>query len=468
MRLFIRRTLSILLAAALSAALVGCDDNPTSVQDFDIQPNIELSRTQLVFVAGQSPPPSFEITYQGIDSVPSVQATGSLTVTQDSETGSPQNGGSATFTVSYDGFVEENTDEGEIMITTTRGDREITKTVSVQVNNPVSVFAQFSPRFAGVADYEDDERTVATSSGASAAVQSDVVAASSNGLNALEVNSPSGGVVTMEREANLPDADIFTFLLKPDASTDFTLTLPFTEEANGEPVSYDLEVPVESGSEWREYAIAAGQLFGDFNPVGEQNGGNGLLQSISFSSDADVTYHLDEMGFGSSEGAVYEIADFEQTTNAYGSFSAIEITDTDEVGPGSDGPTARRMTWTEGGNFFGYNYDRLFFDASNGGTVSLLIGDVSRTFDLWVFVETVDDDGRAGGYSFNNGTTVEVEAGESFRTVSVPLNELGEDASALNDPGVVNVGFEIRRTSSDDSTEPISFVIDNIRLQGAP
>jgi hypothetical protein len=39
------------------------------------------------------------------------------------------------------------------------------------------------------------------------------------------------------------------------------------------------------------------------------------------------------------------------------------------------------------------------------------------------------------------------------------------DPSALFDPGIRNVGFEIRRPSTDDTTEPISFVIDNIRLQ---
>jgi hypothetical protein len=454
-----RLLLTLLLFAGL---LTACDSSPTGVDDFDIQADVELSTQNLTFIAGQNPSPTITLTYQGLDSAPELSATGSLQLAQVAETGSPGDGGSMEYSVSYDGFVSGNTADGEITVTSARDGEEITKTLPVQVNNPVSVFSDFSPQYAGVADYEDDQRNVVTANGASATVQQSVVAANSNGDNALEVTSPTDGTVTIEREANLPGTEVFTFLLKPDASQDFTLTLTFTEDVNGQEESFDLEVPVTAGSDWQEYVIAARQLFSDFDPVGAQDGGDGMLQSISFTTDADVTYHLDEMGFGTTSGTTYEIADFEQTTNAYGSFSAIAISDTSAVGPGSDGPTARSMSWTTGDNFFGYNYDSLYFDASSGGEVKILIGEVSKTFDLWVFVET---NGDTGGYGFNSGTTVEVAAGGDFRTVSVPLSSLGSDPSVLATDGIRNVGFELRRTASDESDDPISLIIDNIRLQ---
>jgi hypothetical protein len=42
----------------------------------------------------------------------------------------------------------------------------------------------------------------------------------------------------------------------------------------------------------------------------------------------------------------------------------------------------------------------------------------------------------------------------------------GEDAdpSALKDPGLDNVGFEVRRLSSDDSSDPVDFLLDDLKL----
>ena len=459
MRSVSRSILPFLLLLTLGV-FTACDSSPSSVDDFDIQSDVRVSTQSLTFVAGQSPAPTFTVTYQGVSAVPSLTSTGALTLTKQSETGTPQNGGEQVWSVSYDGFVEGNAVNETVDISVSRAEGSISEAVPVQVNNPVSVFDEFAPRYTSIADYEDEQRSVDVAGGASATVQQSVVAANSNGQSALEVTSPVDGSVTVQRIANLPDANIFYFLLKPDPTDAFTLTLTFTEEADGQEVAYNVDVPVEAGTEWREYAIAAGQLFSEFQPTGPQDGGNGMLQSISFTTDADVDYHLDELVFGNASESFYEIHDFEETTNAYGSFSAITIADTENVGPGSDGPTGRSMTYTEGGNFFGYNYNTLKFDGD--GAVTLLIGDVSRAFNLYVFVETNGDE---GGYAYGAGQEVPVEAGEDFRQVTVPLNTLGTDPSKLNDPGIRNVGFEIRRTSSDDTTEPISFVIDNIRLQ---
>jgi hypothetical protein len=398
------------------------------------------------------------VTYQGVSGVPELASTGAVTLSKESETGSPQTGGEQVWTVGYDGFVEGNSVSESVNVEVSTDGSTITDSVSVQVNNPVSVFDQFSPRYTSIADYEDDQRSVVAAGGASATVQQSEVAANSNGQSALEVSSPADGSVTVERVANLPDANIFYFLLKPDPSNDFTMELTFTEEAGGQEATYTVDVPVESGTEWREYAIAAGQLFSDFEPLGEQDAGNGMLQSITFTTDADVDYHLDELVFGDASQSFYEIHDFDETTNPY-TFGDNTISDTSAVGPGSDGPTARSIIFNDGG--FGYNYDTLKFDAD--GNVTLLIGKVSRTFNLYVFVQTNGDE---GGYAYSAGQEVEIEAGENFRQVTIPLNSLGTDPSALFDPGIRNVGFEVRRTSNDESTDPISFIIDNIRLQG--
>jgi len=465
MRRIVHYSLRLLVAVALGVFVAGCDESPTSVQDFDIQADVRPSTSDVVFFAGQSPNPSFEVTYQGLDEHPVAESTGDLQLNQVTQTGSPDRG-EQVYELSFPRDVNGNSESALVQITSVRDGEQLVDSIEVQINNPISVTEDFMPLFAGVADYEDDERETLTSGGATVTSTQDV-SPNSSGLNAIDVSMGSGGEVTFDREANLPGLPVFTFLARSDPNTDFNLTVTFTEETDGGTSSYDIDVPVQSGATWRKYTIAVGQLFADFNPVFEEAGGNGLFQSVSFSVDQDnVTFGLDELAFGVASAPVVEIEDFEQTTNAYGSFSNITISDTTVVGPNADGPVARTMTWVDGGNFFGYNYDRLRFDGASGGDVKLQIGRVTRGFDLFVFVETVDDNGRAGGYSFDAGQTVAVDAGDDFRQIAVPLGDLGTDASALLDPGIVNVGFEIRRRSNDDTEEPISFIIDNIRLQG--
>jgi len=450
---------------ALGALVAGCDESPTSVQDFDIQADVRPSTSDVVFFAGQSPNPSFEVTYQGLDEHPVAESSGDLQLNQVTQTGSPDRG-EQVYELSFPREVNGNSESALVQITSVRDGEQLVDSIEVQINNPISVSDDFNPALATVADYEDEERETLTSGGATVASTQDV-SPNSNGLNAIDVSMGTGGEVTFNREANLPDLPVFTFLARSDPNTDFNLTVTFTEASGGSATSYDIDVPVQSGATWRKYTIAVGQLFADFDPVFEESGGSGPLQSVSFTVDQDnVTFGLDELAFGVAAAPVVEIEDFEQTTNAYGSFSNITISDTTVVGPNADGPVGRALTWVDGGNFFGYNYDRLRFDGASGGDVKVQIGRVTRPFDLYVFVETVDDGGRAGGYSFDAGQVVPVDAGDEFREISVPLGDLGTDASALYDPGIVNVGFEVRRRANDDTEDPISFIVDNIRLQG--
>ncbi len=458
-----RRTLTLPLffaIASLALLLGGCDDSPTSVEDFEVQPDVSVSGSSISFIAGQQPAPTFTVSYQGLESAPTAEASGGLTVEKVEETGTPENG-SQTWAVSYDGDLAENTVSGTVTVRATGGGAEIVDEISVTVSNPVTVSEDFASLFAAVADYEDGQRETITYGGATAEVVTGDVAAGSNGTKALRLSLSAADSVVFERQTNAPDAEVFSFLLKPETSAAFDLTLTFASEAGGAMETFSYEVPVTAGGGWRKYAIALGQLFADFDPVAARAGGNGPLLSVAMSPSEDATFLVDDLAFGTSAGPTIEIDDFERTTNAYGTDSNITLADTSLVGPTADGPTARSLSWIDGGNFFGYNYERLRLDAGENGVLSLLVGEVSRAFDLYVFIETADG---AGGFGYGSGVVEPVEAGGGFRTVEVPLSSLGGDLSALGDPGITNVGFEVRRRGADDITDPIRFVLDDVKL----
>ena len=48
----------------------------------------------------------------------------------------------------------------------------------------------------------------------------------------------------------------------------------------------------------------------------------------------------------------------------------------------------------------------------------------------------------------------------------MPLADLGGPVSALGSPGITNVGFSVRRREADTTTDPISFVLDDVKLIG--
>lgn len=458
-----KRLLTLALAGLTFA---GCDSGPTSVEDFDVQPAVTVSATSLTFTAGQSPSPTFQIRYQGLDSAPEVTAASGVALTLVDETGTPQSG-TRTWSVGYTGEVPSaGSVEETVTVRSVSGGQEILDTVRLQVNSPVSISETFQNRFAVVEDYEGALREVTATGGTTVEVVTDEVAPNSNGLRALRVDASGSGAVVFERPVSAPGQGVFTVLLRPDPATDFTLTLTFTDEADGAEATYDVEVPVAAGTTWRRYTVAATQLFEGFNPVGAQADGDGPLLSVALAADAAVTYYVDELAFGTSAGPSIEIEDFETTNNAYLCDAGLLGPTTDVVSPLSDGPTAQTFTYVEGGNCFGYNFQAdgpaLFLDAESNGVLRLLLGDVSRAFNLFVFVET---DG--GAYSYGSGIEVPIEPADGFQVVTVPLADLGGDLSALDDAGITNVGFEIRRPESDATTEPISFSIDDIKLLGS-
>lgn len=463
-----RQLLTFVLAASVVLAtgvLAGCDQSPSSVEDIEIQPALEVPSGLTVIVAGSEGGSSeFELQYQGLDSPPELTASSNALVFERvSESGTPENGSQrwrARYTEVVDGVVEET-----ITVRVVSDGREIVREIPVTVA-AISISTDFNSQLAVVADYEDAQRVISAAGGTSTEVV-EAAAANSNGARALRVDAGATEAVTIERQANAPGSDRFTFLVKPDPDSDFTLTLAFTEETGEGEVTREIEVPVSAGEQWRKYGIPFDQIGDGLNPVAQRAGGNGPFLRLEMTTDADVTYHVDELVFGTEARNRVEITDFEETTNAYGTFSDIALSDTSAVADMSDGPTARSFSYTTGGNFFGYNYDLLRFDATEGSKLSLLVGDVARPFNLYVFVETVDEGGRAGGFSYDHGVEVPIGAGAGWQQIEVPLEDLGDDLSALSQPGVVNVGFEVRRPSGDTTTEPIEFLLDDIKLQAS-
>ena len=441
-----RRTATLLLSFALltflGIGLVGCDESPTSVNDFDVQPRLESPGSlSLVLTEGSV---DLSLSYQGLDDHPSIETTGGLQAENIEESGSPQDGGKR-WALSYDGEVEGSRTEQAIVQATGEG-RTITDTVNVRVS-PYLIQSDFSPTFASVADFE--ERTLSTSNGASATLDSSVVSDNSAGVASLRIESPASGSATVERTTSVPGANRFSFLIRPDPSTDFTLTFSFTEETSGGTTTRDLDVLIPAGTEWSKYVIAFDQISPDFNPVATRAGGNGALQSITMTSDSDVTYHVDEVGFANESQMLAEVHDFDATTFEY-SFGGVVLSSSTDVPEGSDGVTSRAVDG--GGGGFGYNYNLLFADVSAGDVLSFWVkSELEQTG--YVFVETTD--GNSGGFSFDNGRDVAIPGGNEWTKIEIPVETLGDDPSALLNTGIQNIGFE----------NESSLLIDQIRFE---
>ena len=422
-----RRTATLLLnvffAVLLTVGLAGCDSSPSSVEDFEIQPGLTSpSGVSLVLTEGTAP---LSLSYQGLDDHPSVETTGSLQAESAEQTGSPQNG-EQRWSLSYDGDVQGIVTEQAIVQASGEG-RTIVDTVNVTVSRFL-VETQFSPTFASVSDFE--ERTLSTSGGTTAERTDAVVAENSTGNQALEVSG--SGTATIERTTSATGANRFTFLLRPDESTDFTLTFGFTEETSSGTATRNLDVQVPAGTEWVKYTIALNQISSDFDPVAQRAGGSGALQSISMTTNQDVTYYVDQLAFANEDQAVAEVHDFEETTLEY---NCPSLSATQDVADPSDGVRARNV---EGGGCFGYNYDLLFVDAEAGDVLSFWAKSAQEQTRL-VFVET---SGSAGGYTFGNGVDVTIPGGDEWTKVEVPVQTLGDDPAALMNAGITNVGFD--------------------------
>jgi hypothetical protein len=458
-----RRTASLLfngfVALLLTIGLFGCDNSPTSVEDIEVQPGTEISASSLSLVLTESESTTqFEITYQGLEGVPSATGTGVLTLTKASEMGSPEQG-EQQWTVGAEGSVSGVVQE-TVVVRYPTSDGEVVDSLPVNVS-PFVVTSDFSSGFIAAADYEDAQRDSSASGGTTITLQQDENnennPVGSNGISYLEVDASGSGAVTFERRASAPNSDRFTFLVRP-ASTDFNLTLTFTEETGGGTTEHEITVPVNAGNQWLKYGIAFSQISQDFNPVAQRAGGNGPLTKVEFSADADVTYAVDELMLATANATQVEIMDFERTTGAYGPpFCPPSFSNSDMVATDSDGFTSRSV---EGEGCFGYNYGgglgpptNVFLDVDGSDVVSFK-ANASPGDSLTVFVETANGD---GGYSTDNSKTVALPSG-SWGTVEVPLSMLGENPNALQNTGIRNFGFTAVGESPD-------ILIDDIKIK---
>jgi len=451
MRSFLSFFPRLVVAALVAVAFAGCDSSPSTVEDIDIQPILNSPRSFNIVLIGGTNSQDFTVQYQGLDAPPEATGTETLTLEKQSESGDPAETGEQTWRASFNGSADGIVNESIVISSSSQGET-VTDTVDVTIS-PFAVTTDFTADFATVADFEDPQRTVTASGGATVnTVQS--VATSSNGLNALQVTGPGG--VVFERTANGAASDRLSFLLQPNSDTAFDLTLTLTALVNGSEVDYEYVLPVPAGSNWLEFGIGFAQIGEDFNPVSEAAGGTGPLVRIEFSTSASVTYGLDEVSLATANATQVEINDFEQTSLAYGPpFCPPTFDETDDVASNADGPTARTI---QGGGCFGYNYQTgsggpaLFVDADASSVVSFLArGTAGDSVD--VFIETAD--GNAGG--FGGSVRVALPIGE-WDEVRVPVTDLGSPG-ALRTSGITNVGF----TSAGEEPD---FAIDNIRILG--
>jgi hypothetical protein len=448
------RLLGVALMLVASMALVGCDDEITSVEDIDIQPSLEVPGSVSLVLLDQNSRTDFSISYQGLDEAPTVQATGNLVVELVEESGSASEGGERRWSVGYDGSVSGVV--GETITITTRGEgQSIEEEIGVTVSS-FTITTDFQPNFLVIEDYEtafvDEEGSgnpvaqhpVVAEGGSAFAVQSDQVSENSNGVNAAQIEAVAGDPIVIENRVSAPGADLFTFLVR-STNASFTITFTFTEEVNGEVTQHELEVPIPEGDAWRKYSIEFALISEDFDPVAARAGGSGSLRSVSLTADADVTFEVDEFMLGTEEGPIAEINDFETTTNAYVTFCGGQYSFSDQVADEALGARSRRL----GGNgCFGYNQAGTRIENASNGSLDFRVGDVAEDTELEVFLELSQGGGTA--------TTISVEAGSEWRNVSIPISDLAEDPSALAG-GISNVGFSPVSGAS-------SFLLDDIRI----
>ena len=437
-------------------------------EEVAVQVNSPLSVAQeaFTFVAGQSPLPRIRVTYEGLGQAPELTSGSSAINIELANESGDSVAGERAWVLEYTEPIEGDSVTETVQLTASGSEgATYTRALSVQFNNAISTTTDFTTEYIVVEDFETGFSLpeITTEGSTSATVQTGEASPNSTGRNALEVQATGGDPVTLIRRASALDLNTLSFLIKPDATNDLNLTITLTEQVDGESVSRDVGLLIEASSEWVRYDVALDALLEEFNPVAERDGGNGPLESISFTSEEDATYLIDDVMMGTPDRRVLEINDFEITNNPYGSFSDITLGFSEMVPEGSTGFTSRSFSYVEGGSFFGYNFNSngtdLFLSNAANGDIVVRIGAVSQGFDLFAFVESPE-----GGYTFDAATTVPVEAGDEWREVRIPLSDLGNDPSALFNPGIGNVGFEIRGAGDADEDNPVEFLIDKIVL----
>ncbi len=479
---FDMRRSAVLLTGLLLLSLgglAGCDtfeDSPSEVEDFDIQENMITPSARTVTPDLN---PQFAVSYQGLSEPPSVEASSDiLSIETLSTEGDANRGGERSWQLS---LATESLDEilrqEELRIQgITEEGNTITDTLSVAATTTLAVEQNFESSYATIADYEGDvtsdtygdnevdtesysgsQRQIEVSGGTTTTLanssfsQSDNQPSGSNGVRFLEIDGSSSGSVTIQRWISVPNSDVFTFLVRP-AATSFNLTITLTEETGDGTTSYDFELPIPAGGDWLKIGIPF-EFFEGFNPVASRAGGNGPLTSISFAADQGVSYAIDELIFGKEGvGGRAEFHDFERTTLAYGppfgSNTFGFAMGTDSISAQSDGLTSRRIS---GESFFGYNYGQLYLDVDGNDVISFRAKGSTKTEradEVEVFLETP---GGAGGF----GDPVSRVAPEgSWQKFEIPVSDLGSDPSALQNPGINNIGFNADGT----------FLLDDVKI----
>ena len=438
------RLLSIATLAVVALAFVGCDNAPTSVQDFDVQPQLETPPSVgLVLAEGSA---SFSIQYQGLDQHPQATSTGALSVSKANETGEPVQGEqewTLTYGESIDGVVSEN-----VILQSTAAGEQVRDTVSVTISRFI-ISSDFENRTALVEDFEN--RSISAAGGTTAEYDSINVSDNTSGVASLQVQSSSAGTATITRRTSAPGASQFSFLMLPDSDTDFTLTFTFTDSTGGGTTTHSVNVPVQAGNQWVKYGITLDQISPDFNPVAARAGGDGPMVSVEMSTDQDVTFNVDDLRFTTESAVVAGIHDFEQTSFEY-SFGGVSFGTSPNVAETSDGFTSRVINGSGGG--FGYNYVDLRANLSEDGILSLRVNAESGD-ELYIFLET---NGGEGGFAYGEGDTYSLPT-DGWQTLEIPITDFGSDPAAIQSAALQNVGFEV--TQGDDGSP---LLIDDIRL----
>jgi hypothetical protein len=438
------RLLSIAALAVVALAFLGCDNSPTSVQDFDVQPKLETPPSVgLVLAEGAA---SFSIQYQGLDQHPQATSTGALSVSKANETGDPRRGEqewTLTYGESIDGVVSEN-----VILQSSAAGEQVTDTVSVTISRFI-ISSNFQNQTAMVADFEN--RSVSGSGGTTVEYDSTNVSDNTSGVASLQVQSSASGTATIERRTSAPGATRFSFLVLPGSNTDFDITLTFTDSTGGGTATHSVDVPVQAGNQWVKYEIALDQISSDFNPVATRAGGDGPMTSVEMSTDQDVTFNVDELRFATEDAVVAGVHDFEETSFEY-SFGGVSFDTSPNVAETSDGFTSRVINGSGGG--FGYNYVDLKANLSESGVLSLRVNADSGD-ELYIFLET---NGGEGGFAYGEGNTYSLPT-DGWQTLEIPITDFGNNPSAIQNAALSNVGFEV--TQGDDGSP---LLIDDIRL----
>jgi len=459
--------------AFFAIGLVGCDQTPSSVEEYELQGNMNSPSSLVVTPDLQ---PGFEVEYQGLEGPPTIETPNRVEVESLGEAeGSPRDGGSKRWrlTLGVDNIDQLLVQDAVLIRGNQINGGEIVDTLSATATTSLSVQTNFTSSFLNVADFEGDvgtesyvpttddgveeptfegdARTISTSGGTDSNIinpDPDGFAtpdatnqpAGSNGVRFLQVDGSSGGSVTINRRTSLPDLNFMTFMVR-QASATFSLTITLVEETGGGTTRRELGLPIPAGGEWLKLGIPFG-FFGDaFNPVASRSGGNGPLTSIEFSADGDVTYAVDEIVFGTEEeGPRVEFHDFERSNLAYGPpfCTGNDYSFSDNVAALSNGYTSHSVSGTD---CFGFNYGDGFggvalgfVDVDGNDVLSFRAQGASDTTEVEAFLESFE-----GGFNGDQAVTVNPPNG-AWEQFEIPLSELGNDPSALNG-NLHNVGF---------------------------